>query len=64
MPDGKLAGERCLHLTLGNGCAIFNDPARPAVCASLMPMTEMCGDNREFALHYLADLELQTAPAR
>ena len=64
MPQGKLAGERCLHLTLGNGCALFNDPRRPVVCGSLMPMLEMCGTNREFALHYLGQLELHTAPVR
>ena len=64
MPQGKRAGERCLHLTPDHQCAIFHDPRRPAVCGSLMARRDMCGENREFALHYLADLELQTAPAR
>ena len=62
LPMGKPAGERCLHLTPLNACGIFTDPRRPAVCASLMPMLEMCGENREFALHYLGQLELHTSP--
>jgi len=37
-------------------------PSRPAVCASLQPKQEMCGDNREQALFYLAKLERATAP--
>ena len=61
---GKRAGERCLHLTLENRCGIFSDPLRPAVCASLKPRLDMCGENREFALHYLGQLELHTAPVR
>ncbi len=43
-------------------CAIFGDPRRPAVCASLRPMPEMCGETREYALNYLAGLERATAP--
>jgi Fe-S-cluster containining protein len=64
LPLGKPAGQRCPHLTLGNDCSIFDDPRRPAVCDSLMPRLDMCGDNREFALTYLAQLEQRTAPAR
>ncbi len=63
MPQGKRAGERCLHLTLDHQCAIFHDPRRPVVCGSLMARRDMCGDSREFALHYLNKLELATAPA-
>lgn len=58
----KRAGQRCLHLTLENQCGLFNDPRRPAVCASLMPRLDMCGDSREFALNYLNRLELATSP--
>lgn len=64
MPQGKRAGERCLHLALDNRCGIFNDPLRPAVCASLKPRLDMCGENREFALNYLVQLEHLTAPVR
>lgn len=66
MIDGlsKRAGERCLHLTPENRCGIFADPRRPAVCDSLQPRREMCGDDREHALTYLMRMEQQTAPAR
>jgi hypothetical protein len=32
------------------------------VCLSLMPSAEMCGSHREQAMHWLARLEVQTAP--
>jgi len=62
MPNGKPAGVRCAQLTPDNRCAIFGSPERPAVCASLAPSPEMCGDNREQALRWLGVLEAQTAP--
>ena len=62
MPQGKPAGVRCVQLDEYNACRIFGDPRRPAVCASLMPSPEMCGDSREQALRYLAALEVHTAP--
>lgn len=64
MPQGKPAGVRCVQLDESNACRIFGDPRRPAVCASLMPSLEMCGDSREFALRYLGQLERHTAPVR
>lgn len=60
MPQGKPAGVRCVQLLPDQRCAIFNDPRRPAVCASLKPSREMCGDGREFALHTLGELERLT----
>ena len=60
MPQGKPAGVRCVQLKEDFSCGIFNDPARPAVCASLKPSPAMCGDSREFALAYLARLEMLT----
>jgi len=64
MPDGKAAGERCAQLTQDLRCAIFDDAARPRVCASLRPEPEMCGDTREHALVFLARLEKLTTPPR
>jgi uncharacterized protein len=58
----KPAGVRCIQLTQGNACAIFDHPGRPAVCASLQPSTEMCGNDREQALRWLGRIERQTAP--
>jgi hypothetical protein len=63
MPDGKPAGVRCVQLTDDNLCKLFGLPERPAVCAGLKPSAEMCGETREEALIYLAELELLTNPA-
>lgn len=61
MPDGKPAGIRCIQLNDLNQCMIFGKPERPAVCESLQPSTEMCGDTREYALRYLARLDELTS---
>jgi uncharacterized protein len=62
MPQGKPAGVRCLQLTPDNRCAIFGDPARPRVCASLRPEPAMCGNSSAQALVRIAALEAATAP--
>ncbi|MFV8825221.1 YkgJ family cysteine cluster protein [Thauera sp. WH-2] len=61
MPLGKPAGVRCIQLDDLERCRIFDDPRRPAVCASLQPSAEMCGNERKHALRYLARLEALTA---
>jgi hypothetical protein len=63
MPRGKPAGVRCLHLADDYTCALFGRPERPEVCRRLRPMPSMCGQTREQALTYLADLEVLTRPA-
>jgi hypothetical protein len=63
MPDGKPAGVRCVQLTGDNRCAIFDDPHRPAVCASLRAEPAMCGNDRAHALAWLALLETATSCA-
>jgi hypothetical protein len=63
MPQGKRAGERCVHLDADLKCALFGSPQRPAVCAGLQPSREMCGDSREHALAWLARLEALTRPS-
>lgn len=60
MPDGKPAGVRCIHLDEHDACRIFGQPERPAVCASLQPSIEMCGENREQAMQFLHWLERAT----
>lgn len=62
MPHGKPAGVRCVQLTATNACAIFGHPERPACCAGLNPSAEMCGNSREAAIVWLAQLEVATAP--
>jgi uncharacterized protein len=63
MPNGKPAGVRCIQLTADNRCAIFGDPHRPAVCASLQPESAMCGPDREHAMRWLMQLEAATRVA-
>ena len=60
MPGGKPAGVRCVQLTDDNRCRLFGMPERPAVCSSLRPSEEMCGDSRDEALEWLANLESLT----
>jgi hypothetical protein len=57
---GKPAGVPCRHLTTDLRCAVFGLPERPACCGGLQPSPEMCGDNREQALAFLAALEVAT----
>ncbi|HRM70198.1 MAG: YkgJ family cysteine cluster protein [Thauera sp.] len=61
MPDGKPAGVRCVQLDAADRCLLFGDPRRPAVCASLKPSPEMCGEDRTQALQYLDRLEALTS---
>jgi len=62
MPHGKPAGVRCVQLTADQRCAIFDDPARARVCASLRPEPAMCGVSSAEALANIAALEAATAP--
>ena len=62
MPQGKPAGVRCVQLDEANRCMIFGLSTRPAVCGQLMPSTEMCGDGRSHAMHFLGTLERLTTP--
>lgn len=61
MPNGKPAGVRCIQLNDLNQCMIFGKPERPAVCESLEPSAEMCGETREYAMQYLSRLEQLTS---
>jgi Fe-S-cluster containining protein len=61
MPKGKPAGVRCIQLSEDNLCKIFGSPLRPAVCHSLQPSKEMCGNCNEEALQYLSELERETS---
>lgn len=63
MPGGKPAGVRCAQLGPDNRCLIYGKPERPAVCLSLRPLEEMCGQTSEKALAYLEFLEQCTDPS-
>lgn len=60
----KPAGVRCVQLNEDNRCKLFGRPERPAVCVSLMPSGEMCGETREQAMLWLGVLERETRPVR
>lgn len=62
MPNGKPAGVRCVQLLDDFRCAIFDQPERPAFCASLQPSEEMCGESRTDAIEWLRKLEELTTP--
>ncbi|RJF97827.1 YkgJ family cysteine cluster protein [Noviherbaspirillum saxi] len=61
MPNGKPAGVRCVQLDASNRCMIFGKPERPAVCESLQPSNEMCGESRAYAIAYLLRLDELTS---
>jgi hypothetical protein len=60
MPHGKPAGVRCVQLMDDYRCAIFGRPERPAFCGGLQASAEMCGEDREYALQWLGELERAT----
>lgn len=60
MENGKPAGIRCIQLSEDNLCKIFGLPERPAVCSSLKPSLEMCGNFNDEAFSYLTALEEAT----
>lgn len=61
MPTGKPSGVRCVQLTADNYCRLYGMPERPAVCRSLQPSEEMCGQSSEEATAWLTQLERLTA---
>ncbi len=63
MLNGKPAGVRCVQLDATGRCLIFGRPERPAVCSSLAPSPEMCGDSAAAALQFLRRLEVSTHPS-
>ena len=62
MEAGKPAGVRCMQLAPDNRCLLYGLPQRPVVCVALRARPDMCGEAREEALCYLADLEERTRP--
>ncbi|MEK1907242.1 MAG: YkgJ family cysteine cluster protein [Pseudomonas sp.] len=61
MPNGKAAGERCIHLNATFLCDIFGRAERPAVCSGFAADSEVCGDSREQAIRLIGWLEQATA---
>ena len=61
MPNGKAAGERCVHLSPEALCALFGQPERPAVCGAFQADPQVCGESREEAIRLLGWWEEMTA---
>ena len=64
MPLGKPADVPCVQLDEAMRCRLFGEPDRPAVCASLAPTPQMCGQNQGQAMVWLQQLESDTRPAQ
>jgi hypothetical protein len=62
MPKGKQAGERCVHLTDDQRCALFGQPERPQFCIDLRPQPDMCGTSAAEAMAILQRWERDTRP--
>ncbi len=63
MPQGKPAGERCLHLSPKMLCELFGRPERPAVCSRFIAEPEVCGASSEEAIRLLGWWEQVTSVA-
>ena len=61
MPDGKPAGERCLHLSVDYLCGLFGQPERPAVCGAFKADIEVCGSSQQEAINLIGWWEQVTA---
>ncbi|NRD71824.1 YkgJ family cysteine cluster protein [Shewanella sp. VB17] len=60
MPNGKLAGERCVQLSVDNLCKIFGMEERPDVCRSFTATFDVCGKTNTEALFLITTLEQET----
>ena len=57
MPQGKPAGERCIHLDDNKTCTIFHSPERPKVCDGFKAEELVCGKSFEEAMSILSHWE-------
>ncbi len=57
MPEGKEAGQRCIHLSCTRWCRIWDHPDKPQVCIDFTADYEVCGDSYEEAMIKLSQLE-------
>lgn len=63
LPQPKPAGQPCVQLDEQLRCRLFGLPQRPAVCTSLRPGIDMCGESPLQAMRWLSKLEASTLPA-
>ena len=60
MPNGKAAGERCLHLNSDNLCLLFGRSERPSFCDRFSASKETCGESFDEAMVILIELQQAT----
>ena len=60
MPNGKKAGERCIHLK-DSLCSLFGSAIRPQVCSSFQANADICGSNYEESAKKIQWYEKQTS---
>ncbi|WP_122562633.1 YkgJ family cysteine cluster protein [Pseudomonas viridiflava] len=63
MPNGKPAGEHCLHLSIELLCGLFGNPERPAVCSQFKAAEDVCGVDQTDAIRLIGWWEKMTAVA-
>jgi len=61
MPEGKIAGNRCIQLDENNLCKLFGHPSRPKVCSEFKAEPITCGETNKEALLNISLLEQATA---
>ena len=57
MPNGKLAGVRCIQLNEDNLCKLFGKPERPKVCHAFKAEESICGNDNQDAINIINELE-------
>ena len=63
MPQGKLAGERCVNLDPDSFmCALWGGDNYPDFCRAFLPGPEFCGNSQAEAEQILTILEAETRP--
>jgi hypothetical protein len=61
MPNGKPAGEFCIHLDAKQwSCGIWGTEHYPSACKNFAPEASVCGTNRAEALSLITILEKET----
>ena len=60
MPEGKKAGQACVHLDESKQCQLFDDERRPQCCHDFKVEIDVCLTNSTEALEAITWLELET----
>jgi hypothetical protein len=60
MPNGKLAGVRCVNLDDQNACRLHGSSSYPQVCKDFTPRRYICGKSNLEAYKKISILEKAT----